>query len=138
MTLEYMPNGKLRHYLEKHRHNIPTSQRWKWAAEAVEGVALLNSYGVFQGDIGPHSLLLDDEFGLRICDFGGSSIDGSRATVAPGVRYRLPSLGERHIQPAMVKGDLFALGSTIYFIATGHEPTGVPFAVPFADAIALC
>lgn len=86
LTLEYMPNGNLRDYVEKHGHNISISQRQKWATEAAEGVELLHSHGVLQGDVGPHNLLLDNDLGLRICDFGGSSLDGSRATVAPGVR----------------------------------------------------
>ncbi|KAI3396846.1 hypothetical protein diail_11618 [Diaporthe ilicicola] len=156
LTLEYMPHGNLREYVEKHGQNISTSQRRKWAMEAAEGIELLHSYGVLQGDVGPHNFLLDVDLELKICDFGGSSLDGSRATVAPGVRYRLPSLGGRHIRPAMIKEDLFALGSTIYFIATGHEPyneltdedeveklykDGVfpeLGGVPFAEAIALC
>lgn len=68
----------------------------------------------------------------------------------------LPSLAGGDIQPATVTQDLFALGSTIYFIATGHEPynelvnedeverlykAGVfpeLGGVPFAEIIALC
>lgn len=42
--------------------------------------------------------------------------------VIPGVRYRLPSAVGRPSQPTSVKEDLSALGSTIYFIVTGHEP----------------
>lgn len=157
LTLEFMPHGNLREYVMKQGPKISTSQRQKWALEAAEGLELLHSHDIFQGDVGPHNFLLDGDLELKICDFGGSSLDGSRATVVPGVRYRLPSLGSRHImQPAMRKEDLFALGSTIYFIATGHEPyseltdedeveklyiNGVfpeLSGVPFADAIALC
>lgn len=151
LTLEYMPNGNLRDYMEIHGQNISIRQRQKWALEAAESVELLHSYNVLQGDVGPHNFLLDVNLNLKICDFGGSSLDGSKATVVPGVRYRLPSL-----QPATIKEDLFALGSTIYFIATGHEPyheladedeVGKLYkdeifpelaGVPFAEAIALC
>jgi len=119
--------------------------------EATEGVELLHSHNVIPCDVGPHNFLLDIDLRLKICDFGGSSLDGSQGTVAPGVRYRLPGLGG-----AKVQEDLFALGSTIYFIATGHEPyeeltdeTQVEkmyeegvfpslSEVPFADIIALC
>lgn len=151
LTLEYMPNGSLRGYMKKNGQNISIRQRYIWALEATESVELLHSHGICQGDVGPGNFLLDANLELKICDFGGSSIDGSKATVAPGVRYRLPSL-----QSATIKEDLFALGSTIYLIATGHDPyyelpdeeeverlyqdgvfpdlTGVPF----AEAIALC
>ncbi|KAH8156786.1 hypothetical protein CIB48_g11461 [Xylaria polymorpha] len=156
LTLEYMPHGNLMEYVKKHGQKISPAQRRQWAMEATEGVELLHSHGVIQGDVGPHNFLLDVDLSLKICDFGGSSLDGSRAAVAPGVRYRLPSLAGRHIQPATIKEDLFALGSTIYFIATGHEPyneltdedqveklykDGVfpeLGGVPFAEIIALC
>jgi len=156
LTLEYMPHGNLKEYVKEHGQNISPAQRQQWATEAAEGVELLHSHGVIQGDVGPHNFLLDLDLGLKICDFGGSSLDGSRATVAPGVRYRLPSLAGRHMQPATIKEDLFALGSTIYFIATGHEPyheltdedeveklykDGVfpeLGGVPFAEIITLC
>jgi len=85
--------------------------------EVTEAIELLHSNNIIQGDVGPHNLLLDVDLSLKICEFAGSSLDGSQATVVPGARYRLPSLGG-----TMVKEDLFALGSTIYFIATGHEP----------------
>ncbi|KAF2021877.1 kinase-like protein [Aaosphaeria arxii CBS 175.79] len=151
LTLEYMPNGNLKDYVQKHGHGVSPSQRQQWVMEVVEGVELLHSYNVIQGDVGPHNFLLDIDLSLKICDFGGSSLDGSQATVAPGVRYRLPSLGG-----TTIKEDLFALGSTIYFIVTGREPyeeltdedqveklyqNGVfpgLSEVPFAEIIALC
>ncbi|KAI1271627.1 kinase-like domain-containing protein [Xylaria sp. FL0933] len=122
LTLEYMPHGNLKEYIKKHGRGISLNQRQQWTMEAIEGVELLHSHGVIQGDVGPHNFLLDADLSLKICDFAGSSLDGSRATVVPGVRYRLPSLAGRHIQPATIKEDLFGLGSTIYSIATGHEP----------------
>ncbi|KAI1349184.1 kinase-like domain-containing protein [Xylaria sp. FL0043] len=122
LTLEYMPHGNLKDYVRKHGRGISLNQRQQWAMEAIEGVELLHSHGVIQCDVGPHNFLLDGDLSLKICDFAGSSLNGSRATVVPGVRYRLPRLAGRHMQPATIKEDLFGLGSTIYFIATGHEP----------------
>jgi serine/threonine protein kinase len=151
LTLEFMPNGNLKKYIQKHGQEISLSKRQQWVREVTESVDLLHSHDVIQSDVGPHNFLLDIDLSLKICDFGGSSLDGSPATVVPGVRYRLPSVGG-----TTVKEDLFALGSTIYFIATGHEPyeeltdedqvkrlyeNGVfpeLSEVPFAEIIALC
>jgi serine/threonine protein kinase len=151
LTLEYMPNGNLKEYVQKHGQEISLSQKQQWVIEVVEGIELLHSHNVIQGVVGPHNFLLDINLRIRICDFGGSSLDGSKALVAPGVRYRLPNLGG-----GTVKEDLFALGSTIYFIATGHEAyeelidedqVGKLYKdgvfpglreVPFAEIIALC
>ncbi|KAF2455230.1 kinase-like domain-containing protein [Lineolata rhizophorae] len=156
LTLEYMPHGNLMEYVKKYGQKISPAQKQQCVMKASEGIEHLHSHGVIQGDIGPHNFLLDIDLSLKICDFGGSSLDGSRATVVPGVRYRLPSVAERHIQSATIKEDLFALGSTIYFIATGHEPYNELTdedqveklykdrvfpelsGVPFAEVIALC
>ena len=151
LTLEYMPNGDLKDYVRKHQQEISMSQRQNWVLEVIEGAKLLHSHNVIQDDVGPHDSLLDVDLSLKICDFDGSSSDGLQATVAPGVRYRLPSLGATTVQE-----DLFALGSTIYFPATEHEPyedltdedqVEKPYEdgvfpslskVPFAKFIALC
>ncbi|KAI1758618.1 hypothetical protein GGR53DRAFT_226733 [Hypoxylon sp. FL1150] len=34
----------------------------------------------------------------------------------------LPNLARRQTQPGKIKEDIFALGSTIYFISTGYAP----------------
>ncbi|KAF2965285.1 hypothetical protein GQX73_g8296 [Xylaria multiplex] len=156
LTLEYMPHGSLKEYIKRHEQKVSQAQKQQWVIEATESVELLHSHGVIQGDVGPHNFLLDADLSLKICDFSGSSLDGSRATVAPGVRYRLPNAAERHTQPATIEEDLFALGSTIYFIATGHEPYSELIdedqveklykdgvfpkldGIPFAEIIALC
>jgi serine/threonine protein kinase len=111
-----MPHGNLKEYVQKHGHEISLAQRQQWMREATEGVELLHSHAVIQSDVGPHNLLLDTHLSQRIYDFGGSSLDGLQALVASGVQYRMPGL-ER---ATTVAEDLFALGSTIYFIATGH------------------
>ena len=149
LTLKYMPNGNLKEYIQK--HEISLSQRQQWVRDVTEGVKLLHSHNVIQCDVGPQSFLLDAKISIKIYDFGGSSLDGSQATVTPAVRYYLPSVGG-----ATIKEDIFALGSTIYFIATGKEPyeelTGEDQVeklykdgvfpelsqVPFAEIIALC
>ncbi|TQN63702.1 Receptor-interacting serine/threonine-protein kinase 1, partial [Colletotrichum shisoi] len=121
LTLEGMPDGTLRDYLESHA-DVPLEQRKKWAAEAVECVQLLHSSGVIHCDIGPHNFLLDDRLRLRIIDFSGSSVDGSRTEISPGTRYAAPTLGRSLQWTPTVKADLLSLGSTIYCIMTGKPP----------------
>lgn len=60
--------------------------------------------------------------GLKIADFGGSSLDGSRPMVCPGTRYTAPDPDWKPGKLPTVKEDLFALGSTICFIVTGKAP----------------
>jgi len=118
LTFGYMPNGNLKAHVQKHGQEILPSQRQQWVREATEGVELLHLHNVIQGDVGPHNFLLDVDLSLKICDFSGSSLDGSQATIVLGVRHRLLNLGG-----IIVKEDLFALGSTIYFIVIGTSRT---------------
>ncbi|KFH45077.1 L-type lectin-domain containing receptor kinase S-like protein [Hapsidospora chrysogenum ATCC 11550] len=137
LVLEYMQNGTLKQYIRDHLAEITPQLRIRWARQAVEGLQLL------------HAADLE----LKIADFGGSSVNGSRASVCPGIRYKTPDLDWR--KPPTLAEDLFSLGSLFYFIFTGNVPfhdleeeevedkfrAGVfpdLSGVPCADIIALC
>lgn len=90
LTLKYMPNGTLEEYIKSYHGQISPAERLRWTAQAAEGLQFLHSAGVIHCDVGPHNLLLDADLSLKIADFSGSSLDGSRAMVCPGIRYTLP------------------------------------------------
>ncbi len=122
LMLEYMPNGTLEDYIKLHHGQTSMARRLRWIAEAAEALHLLHSMGVIHCDVGPHNLLLDADMNLKIADFSGSSIDGSRAMVCPGTRYTAP---DPHWKPGKlptVEEDLFSLGSTAYYIIMGKAP----------------
>ena len=153
LVLEYMQNGTLKQYVRDHLEEITPQLRIRWARQAVEGLQLLHAAGVIHCDVGPHNFLLDEDLELKIADFGGSSVNGSRASVCPGIRYKTPVLDWR--KPPTLTEDLFSLGSLFYFIFTGNVPfhdleeeevedkfrAGVfpdLSGVPCADIIVLC
>lgn len=72
-------------------------------------------------DIKPDNFLLDDNLDLKVCDFAGSSLHGSKALVCGSTRFWRPTLPQT---PCDAQDDIFALGSTIYTILTGMEPFG--------------
>jgi serine/threonine protein kinase len=120
LTLEYMPNGNLSKYLSVHNDTITLTQRLRWIHEAAEGLQLLHSAKVIHCDIEPKNFLLDGGLHLRIADFGGSSLEGSRATVCPGTRFEPPNFNWNSQQT--IKDDLFSFGSAMYNIVTGERP----------------
>ncbi|KAF9772831.1 hypothetical protein IL306_009430 [Fusarium sp. DS 682] len=121
LTLEDMPNGTLKDYLESHA-DLPMEQRKKWATEAIESIQFLHSSAIIHCDIGPHNFLLDDRLRLKIIDFSGSSVDSSHTEISPGTRYAAPALDRSLQWTPTVKTDLFSLGSTIYYIMMGKAP----------------
>ena len=122
LKLEYMPNGTLEEYVKSYHGQIALAQRLRWIAQAAEGLHVLHSADVIHCDVGPHNFLLDADMSLKIADFGGSSLNGSRAMVCPGIRYAAPDPDWKPGKPPTIKEDLFSLGSTIYYIVVGKAP----------------
>jgi serine/threonine protein kinase len=120
LTLEYMPNSNLSKYLSVHNDTITLTQRLRWIHEAAEGLQLLHSAKVIHCDVEPKNFLLDGGLHLRITDFGGSSLEGSRAIVCPGTRFEPPNFNWNSQQT--IKDDLFSFGSAMYNIITGERP----------------
>ncbi|KAJ5574018.1 kinase domain containing protein [Penicillium hispanicum] len=115
LILEYMKNGGLKTYLQA-QNSIPTSLKLKWAYEIAQAVSLLHSNGIIHCDIKPRNFLLDATLNIKIVDFSGSSLDGSKPASGEGTRFYLP----RHWRdPPTVATDLFALGSTLYEVFQG-------------------
>ncbi|KAJ5612001.1 hypothetical protein N7510_005195 [Penicillium lagena] len=118
LVLEYMENGDLKTYLQSH-HSISMSLRSKWAYQVAEAVDLLHRNGIIHCDIKPRNFLLDKAFDIKIIDFSGSSLDGSKSASGENTRFFLP----RHWKDKpTVTTDIFALGSTLYEIFQGTSP----------------
>jgi serine/threonine protein kinase len=101
--------GDLKTYLQA-QSSIPISLKLKWAYQIAQAVSLLHSNGIVHCDIKPRNILLDAALNIKIIDFSGSSLDGSKPASGEGTRFYLP----RHWRyPPTVATDLFALGSTL-------------------------
>ncbi|EPE05528.1 serine threonine protein kinase [Ophiostoma piceae UAMH 11346] len=118
ITLGYCKNGNLYDYLEAHPE-ATLCQRTIWCIEATEGLAHLHRHKVIHCDLRPDNFLVDDDLRLRIIDFGGSAIDDDIPLAAEAEGYFLPRPPPWACNTAT---DLFALGSTLYHIVTGHRP----------------
>ncbi|KMU85167.1 hypothetical protein CIHG_02949 [Coccidioides immitis H538.4] len=101
LILEYMKNGDLKTYIQA-RSLILMSLKLKWAYQIAQAVSLLHSNGIIHCDIKPRNFLLDVTLNIKIIDFSGSLLNGSK--------------------PASVAMDLFALGSTLYEVFQETSP----------------
>jgi serine/threonine protein kinase len=113
-------NGDVRRYLSSHDPSeSPEQLRRKWAKQAAEALAFIHNQGVIHSDIHPNNLLLNEHLDVQLCDFAGSVFGTLDGGAMESIRYFLPR--DPHATPD-IKSDLFALGSTIYFIMSDHEP----------------
>lgn len=86
-------------------------------------MSYIHEKSVIHCDINLRNLLLDSNLDILLADFQGilKSVDGN--TILDGLSRECLKLYQPRIHGdyACVATDLFALGSAIYFIMTGHE-----------------
>ena len=87
--------------------------------QITEGFQYIHKCGVFQVDIGLHNVLLDAVGNAKICDFAGSSLDGSQPDIYPDLHAEHPELSTTN--PSILS-EFFALGSLLYELETAQRP----------------
>ncbi|KAM3301881.1 receptor-like protein kinase HSL1 [Capsicum chacoense] len=137
LVYEYMPNGSLGDLLHSCKAKLlDWPLRFKIALDAAEGLSYLHHDCVppiVHRDVKSNNILLDDEFGAKISDFGVakvvkaaikggvesmSVIAGSYGYIAPEYAYTL------HVNE---KSDIYSFGVVILELVTGRRPVGPEF-----------
>ncbi|MCJ1231298.1 hypothetical protein MMC12_007975 [Toensbergia leucococca] len=122
LLLERATRGSFVQFLKNYK---PTWQeRLTWACQATEAVAITHRAGVIHCDINVNNLLVDDNLTVKLCDFQGLllRLDGSvnkDGLARENVKSFMPRADPNYSDQ---KTDIFALGSTFYYIMQGHEP----------------
>ncbi len=114
IRLEYVPNYDFRAHLST--HEVDSEQKLRWAQQIIDALCFVHSRHVIHGDLNIQNILLDEKLNVKLADFAGSSLDGSRLSVVVTASHRRPR------DTLCIQGDIFALGSTLYKIITGHNP----------------
>ena len=97
-----------------------------FAAELAETVAKVHEKGVLHRNICPANVLISHGHPLLV-DFAQATATGTMTGTEPGrihgdPRYRAPELSGRTLRPVDERADLYALGATLYELATGRPP----------------
>jgi serine/threonine protein kinase len=106
-------------------------------AESSAGLAALHRARVLHRDIKPENLILTQDGNCKVMDLGFAtqrSLLRGRARSA-GVRGSLAYLAPECLRgrPASAAADVYALGTTLYELATGRHPFAAPGDRPSAD-----
>lgn len=124
ILLEYMPNGSVGRYIRDIAPTTSLQQRLKWVSQAAEALAYVHSKNILHCDMSIGNLLLDANLDIKLSDFQGRllSPDGTILLDGGAGQGALSSMPRDDEDYCDIKTDIFALGTTAFFIITGHLP----------------
>ena len=123
IMLKYYPNGTLRNYIKAHSDET-LEHRLEWCKQLVDTLSFVHSKRIIHCDICLHNILLDENFNIILADFQGlllSSVNDMPLLDGMTRECSKAYMPREHLHIVNVQTDLFAVGSAIYHIITGHE-----------------
>lgn len=129
LVLEYAEKRDLWAYLwdqERQGHAPPNdTMLYRWAIQAAEALGFAHSLHIFNSDIHPINFFLTSDLHLKVGDWAGASIHGGTTYSSYRMRYRLFDREGNDVvrtEGVSAKTEIFAFGSSLYFMITGHKP----------------
>ncbi|MEW1862579.1 protein kinase [Streptomyces sp. NPDC088194] len=124
---EYIPGVTLTEAVHLHGGPLPRAALWYLLRELAARLKALHALDMLHRDVKPSNVMLTLD-GLALIDFGiARAADQSRLTKTGMVlgtpEYMAPEQAQA-VRPLTAAADVFALGSLLFFAATGASPFG--------------
>ena len=123
IVMEYVQGEELRFFLER-GERLGDAERLYIVREVLEALGFAHARGVVHRDVKPANIILTDEGGVKVADFGVARIDRSDLTQAGSLMgtptYMAPE-GLRG-EPVGPRGDLYSVGMVLFELVTGRRP----------------
>ena len=121
--LEYAANGCLFFYVNP-QTGLPERLALRFLYQTALGVSHLHAQNIAHRDIKPENLLFDEEFNVKLCDFGWATTLAadrpSRRSVCGTYEYMSPEVA--YERPHDTKTDIWCLGILLYEMLHGRSP----------------
>ena len=114
--------------------HLPVADVIDVAVQLATVVAAVHAAGVVHRDIKPTNVLLEGDGTVRLIDFELAADVGSAAEGYGTVGYASPEQQRR--EPTHPADDVYAIGATLYVVATGAEMSSRPPGGPLRHGIA--
>lgn len=122
LFLEYCQGGTLSDLLRE-ESMIEPPRLYSFCFQIALAVEFMHSKSISHKDIKPANVLIDKYGRLKLTDFGMASISRSTDNYQCGTRnFMAPELWDQEPSKDRYAADVFALGVTFYFLASGKVP----------------
>lgn len=113
------------HSLDQHnKEPYPADELFKLCSQLVHGLAAIHRAGIIHGDIKPANIMQDESGDYLIMDFG-AGLESAELQQLQGFVHGTPALMAPEMfndQHAGFATDVYALGATLFKLATNHYP----------------
>jgi len=137
LVMEYLGGKTLHHYQQEHVSSL--SQKLAIISQISKGLTAAHAQGIVHCDLKPSNIIIDDNGGVKIVDFGiakltsgnaetanNSQSFGSQTAMSPEQLYQaLPSanaIDGRTNNAIDFRSDLFSLGIIAFQLISGRHP----------------
>ncbi|MFM2091760.1 MAG: Serine/threonine-protein kinase PknB [Planctomycetota bacterium] len=127
MALELVTGGDAAQLAKRCGGHLPEHRAVEIAADAARGLCAIARAGLIHRDIKPSNIFICDDGAAKLADLGlaRTSAGDDRMTVtgrAMGTPAFMSPEQARGAADIDIRSDIYALGATLYALATGHAP----------------
>jgi eukaryotic-like serine/threonine-protein kinase len=123
LVMEYFPLGDLR---KRIRASITPREALRYAIATARSLAAVHAAGVLHRDLKPGNIMLREDSGVALIDFGLSKDAGLAMDVTDtGMIFGTPhymSPEQGHAESIDARSDLYSLGVIVFEMLTGEKP----------------
>lgn len=132
IVMEFIQGKSLEQFLAQTAGPIEQRQALGIVGAAALALGVIHKNNVVHRDLKPSNILMPDEGGLKVSDFGIASIVGDQEAMAVGsVRYMAPELFRE--EPVDGRADIYSLGMIAYEMLAGRDKFNDAFKVVLRD-----
>lgn len=114
IRLAYAANGDLRSFIGY--RGISSPHTTKWMVQIARALEFIHGLRIIHGNVTLTHMVLDERYNAKLIDFAWAAVGSGQLRARTSASHEFP--GDRQ----SVQGDLFAFGSAMYELVTGHEP----------------
>ena len=125
MVMEYLHGCTLKQYIREHGGRLDTDHILHICLSVLDALAVVHKAGMIHRDISPDNIFICEDLTVKLIDFGAAKqvyLDGEQTmsvVLKPG--YAPPEQYAKKDKQGPWT-DIYALGATLYFAATGEKP----------------